>query len=217
VAKEADTGATSADPKLQRKTEVDHRERDVRRMLRAVKKVEYDRSRELRAARRQEVAPAKRIQVARADQVGSKHLEHRVGRREIYELDDGAWHKFRKKLVQKFRLKGLRWNLWEHSGGAWACLPKVPVVRDQDELRLEVWGKRDRVPYKPGTSKRRHFERPNQKRSRKSFTCTPPGPVFRDVATTGKLAEPGRIGYRAWRMWVRNRRWRDGRRVGSGP
>jgi hypothetical protein len=128
--------------------------------------------------------------------VGVKHLEHRVGRREIYDLDEGAWHKSRKKLVQKFRLKGLRWNLWEQSGGAWACLPKVPSVRDQDELRLEVWGKKVRIPNNPGTSKRRHFDRPNQKRSLKSFTWVPPGPVFRDVATTEKLAEPGRIGYR---------------------
>jgi hypothetical protein len=187
-----------ADPKRQHKTEVDNRERDARRMLRAVKKVEYDRLRELRAARKQEVAPAKRIRVyvTLADQVGLKHLEHRVGRREIYDLDEGAWHKFRKKLVQKFRLKGLRWNLWDQSGGAWVCLPKVPAVRDQDELRLEVWGKKGRIPNRQGTSKRKHFDRPNQKRSRKSFTWTPPGPVFRDVATTGKLAEPGRIGYR---------------------
>jgi hypothetical protein len=125
-----------------------------------------------------------------------KHLEHRVGRREIYDLEDGPWHKFRKKLIQKFRLKGLRWTLWERSGGAWACLPKVPRVTDQDELRLEVWGKKDQVPNKPGTSKRKHFDRPNQKRSRKRFMWTPPGPTFRDVATTGKLAPPGQIGYR---------------------
>jgi hypothetical protein len=69
-------------------------------------------------------------------------------------------------------------------------------VRDQDELRLEVWGKKDRVPNKPGTSKRRHYDRPNQKRSRKSFMWEPPGPKFRDVATTGKLAPAGRVGYR---------------------
>jgi hypothetical protein len=70
------------------------------------------------------------------------------------------------------------------------------VVRDQDELRLEVWGKKERIPNRPGTSKRMHYDRANQKRSRKSFTWTPPGPVFRDVTTTGKLAEPGRTGYR---------------------
>jgi hypothetical protein len=193
-----DIGVSGADLKLHGNSEVDHRERDVRRMLRAVKKIEYDRLRRLRAEQRQEVAPAKRIRVyvTLADQVGLKHLEHRVGRREIYDLDDGAWHKFRKKLMQKFRLKGLRWNLWEQSGGAWACLPKVPVVMDQDELRLEVWGKKARTPNRPGTSKRKHFERPNQKRSRKSFTWTPRDPVYRDVATTGKLNEPGRIGYR---------------------
>jgi hypothetical protein len=182
----------------ERKVTVDNRDRDARRMIRAVKKLEYDRLRELRAARKQRAAPAKRglVYVTLADQVGMKHLEHRVGRREIYDLDEGAWHKFRKRLVQKFKLKGLRWNLWEQIGGAWACLPKVPAVSDQDELRLEIWGKRDRVPNRPGASKRKHFVRPNQKRSRKSFTWVPPGPVFRDVATTGKLAEPGRIGYR---------------------
>jgi hypothetical protein len=125
-----------------------------------------------------------------------KHLEHRVGRRELYDLEDGAWNKFRKKLIQKFRLKGLRWNLWERSGGAWACLSKVPKVLDQDELKLEVWGKKDRVPNKPGSRKRRHFDRPNQKRSKKSFTWAPPGPMFRDVATTGKLAPAGQVGYR---------------------
>jgi hypothetical protein len=75
-------------------------------------------------------------------------------------------------------------------------MSKVPAVKDQDELRLEIWGKKVRTPNRPGTSKRKHFDRPDQKRSRKSFTWTPPGPVLRDVATTGKLAEPGRIGYR---------------------
>jgi hypothetical protein len=160
--------------------------------------VEYDRLRALRAAQEKEVAPAKRIRVyvTLADQVRLKHIEHRVGRREIHDLDDGAWHKFRKKLMQKLRLKDLRWNLWEQGGGAWACLPRVPAMKDQDELRLEIWGKKDRTPNRPGTSKRKHFVRPNQKRSRKSFTWTQPGPVYRDVATTGKLAEPGRVGYR---------------------
>jgi hypothetical protein len=180
------------------KARTDDGERDARRMLKALKKVEYDRLRELRAARKQEEKPPGRIRacVTLADQVGMKHLEHRVGRREVYDLEEGAWHKFRKKLIQKFRLKGLRWNLWERSGGAWACLPKVPKVGDQDELRLEVWGKKDRVPNKPGTSNRKHFDRPNQKRSRKSFTWTDPGPMFRDVATKGKLAPAGQVGYR---------------------
>jgi hypothetical protein len=102
--------------------------------------------------------------VTLADQVGVKHLEHRVGRREVYELQSGAWHKFRKKLIQKFQLKGLRWNLWERDGVACVCLPKVPHVENGDELRLEVCSRRARTPNSPGSSKRRHFDRPNHRR-----------------------------------------------------
>jgi hypothetical protein len=75
-------------------------------------------------------------------------------------------------------------------------LPKVPQESDQDEFRLEVWGKKVRTPNKSGSSKRRHFDRLNQRRSRKSFEWTPPGPKYHDVATTGKLATPAQIGYR---------------------
>jgi hypothetical protein len=91
----------------------DHRLRDARRMIRAVKKVAYDLLREERKARGEKKASEPKNKVY---EVGLKHLEHRVGKREVYEVQVGAWHKFRKKLIQKFRLKGLRWNLWERDG-----------------------------------------------------------------------------------------------------
>jgi hypothetical protein len=197
------TNEVSNDPKIEVADEqhtaidVSDRDRSARRLLRALKKIAYDRLREERGAHKELEKPVKlRIYLTLADQVGIEHLKHRIGRREVYEVEHGAWHKLRKKFIQKFRLKGLNWNLWVMSGGAWACLPKVPRVSDQDELRLEVWGKKVKTPNKPGSTKRRHFDRPNQRRSRKSFEWTPPGPKYRDVATTGKLAAPGQIGFR---------------------
>jgi hypothetical protein len=113
----------------------------------------------------------------------------------VYECQKGAWHKIRKKLVRKFRLKESRWNLWERDGIAWVCLPKVPHVNDGAELKLEVYAKKTRTPNSPGPSKRKHFDRSNQRRSKKSFSWVPPQPRTSGVSTSVKLAEPGRIGY----------------------
>jgi hypothetical protein len=176
----------------------DHRLLDARRLLRAAKKVTYDLLREQRTARQQVEEPAKviRVYVTLADQVGLKHMEHRVGRREVHALRTGEWYKFRKKLIQRYRLKSLQWNLWLRDGIAWACLPKVPQVADGDELRLDVWGRKKSRQNSPNSSSRRHLERANQKRSKKSFTWSPPAPRSQDVATSVKLAPAGQIGYR---------------------
>jgi hypothetical protein len=178
--------------------EEDNQSRDARRLIRAAKKESYGMIRAEKRARQVKEKPEPKINVyvTLADQVGVKHLEHRVGRREVYEFQNGAWHKFRKKLIQKFRLKGLRWNLWERDGVAWVCFPKVPHMADEDELKLEVYGKKTRTPNSPGSSKRRHFDRPNQRRSKKSFSWVPPQPRTADVSTSVKLAEPGKIGHR---------------------
>jgi hypothetical protein len=110
----------------------DHRLRDARRLIRAVKNQAYDLIRTEKRAQRitKESEPMIKIFVTLADQVGMKHLAHRVGRREAYECQKGAWHKIRKKLIRKFRLKGLHWNLWERDNVAWVCLPKAPQVND---------------------------------------------------------------------------------------
>jgi hypothetical protein len=86
-----------------------------------------------------EVAPKMKVYVTLAVQIEIPHLEHRVGRREMYGSEQGAWYKYRKRLIQKFRLKGLRWNLWERDGIAWVCLPKLPRIEDGAELKLEVY------------------------------------------------------------------------------
>jgi hypothetical protein len=176
----------------------DHRLRDARRMIRATKKLMYDMLREEKKAsqEKKEPEPMIKLHVTLADQLGVKHLEHRVRLREVYNLQSGAWHKFRKKLIRKFRLKGSRWNLWERDGVAWVCLPKVPHVANGDELKLEVYGRKVRTPNSPSSSKRRHFDRPNQRRSKKSFSWVPPQPQTSDVSTNVRLAQPGKVGYR---------------------
>jgi hypothetical protein len=52
-------------------------------------------------------------------------------------------------------------------------------VANEDEHRLEVYGK-----------KHRHYDRPNQRRSRESFTRVPS-----DVSASVGLAQPGQVGY----------------------
>jgi hypothetical protein len=105
---------------LKCETKTGNQDWDARRLLRALKKVPYDRLRGERAARKvQEQTTTKiRIYVTLSDQVGIEHLKPRIGRREVYDVELGACHKLRKKLIWKFRLKGLNWNLWMMSGGA---------------------------------------------------------------------------------------------------
>jgi hypothetical protein len=75
-----------------------------------MKEIAYDKLREERAVRKKEEKPPTkmRIYVRLADQVGIEHLKHRIGRREIYDVEVGAWHELGKKLIRKFRLKGLK-------------------------------------------------------------------------------------------------------------
>jgi hypothetical protein len=167
-------------------------------MIRATKKIAYDMLREQGRARKEkkEAEPIIKVYATLADQVGIEHLRHRVGRREEYNLKSGAWYEFRKRLIQKFRLKELRWNLWARDGIAWVCLPKMPHVADGDELKVEVYARGKRTPNSPGASHRKHFERPNQRRPKRTFTWSPPQPRTSDVSTSVKLAPEGQVGYR---------------------
>jgi hypothetical protein len=183
-----------------RKETADMAIRDARRLLRATKKICYDLLREKQRSGKSEENPdpKQRVYVTLLDGVGIEHLRHRIGRREVYNIDPSkGWNKFRKALVRRFRLKNLQWNLWVKDNVAWICLPKVPHVTDGDELRLQVYGTRNRHPNAPGSSKRRHFDRPNSKRSRRDFIWVPSTQTqLHDMATTAKLAPPGQVGYR---------------------
>jgi hypothetical protein len=50
----------------------------------------------------------------------------------------------------------------------------MQILEDQAEYVIQIEGYKRKRPNTPGTSKRRHFERANQKRSRQDFDWSPP-------------------------------------------
>jgi hypothetical protein len=132
-------------------------------MIRAAKKLAY----ELRGPRKEKAK--------RPDQVGIRHLQYRVGKREEFQTTLQHPHQFRKSLIRIFRLKNLRWDLLRKDReGRTARMPVLMQILEEEAeyvLRIVQW-KRKR-PNAPGTSKRKQFERANQKKRKGDFSWSP--------------------------------------------
>jgi hypothetical protein len=112
-------------------------------MIRTAKKIAYDVLRERPKELKQKKHQAQRIikvYITVDDQVGIKHMQRRVGKREKYEADvSGAALDLRKSLIRSYPLKKLKWSLWTRDSVDWACLPKLlPIIEDGSEFRLVI-------------------------------------------------------------------------------
>jgi hypothetical protein len=121
------TGSAVKEPETMiDQTSESSKERGAKRLLRALKKIAYD---DLRGRRKHE-KETKHDYVHRAfitieDEVGIKHLAHRVNQREEYQTTIAKPHELRKSLIRSCRLKGLRWNLFKVGAAVRTRLPKL--------------------------------------------------------------------------------------------
>jgi hypothetical protein len=85
-------------------------------------------------------------------------------------------HQFRKTLIRVFRLKSLRWSLLRnYEDGRTVRLPELMQILDEDaEYIVRIEDQKRKRPNTLGSSKRKHFERVNQKRRRGDPTWSPP-------------------------------------------
>jgi hypothetical protein len=151
----------------------DTKHRDMMRMYRKARKLAY----EIRGPWKKPEKPKKeakrvyRAYITLEDLVSVHHLEHRVGKREEFQTNLARPHEFRKALIRVFRLKNLRWSLYHvEKDGNRARMPQLyQVIDDEAEYVLVIEEQKRKRPNSPGTSKRQHFERANQKRRRKDF------------------------------------------------
>jgi hypothetical protein len=155
--------------------EADINKRDACRLTRALKKVAYN----LRGPREEKAKKPER-KVYRAfitleDQVGIHHLSHWVGKKEELQTTLQHPHQFRKTLIRVYRLKNLRWSLLRKGhGGNLVPMPEVMQILEEDaEYVVRMEEQKRRHASAPGSSKRNHFEKANQKRGRKDFNWSP--------------------------------------------
>jgi hypothetical protein len=160
---------------------MDTRHRDMMRMYRKARKLAYEIRGPWRKPEKREKSEKQKKQVYRAyitleDRVGVHHLRHRVGRREEFQTNLTHPHEFRKTLVRVFRLKNLQWTLYHvDKEGNRARMPQlIQVIEDEAEYVLDIERQKKKRTNAPGTSKRKHFERANQKKRRGDFEWHPP-------------------------------------------
>jgi hypothetical protein len=169
-------------------------------MIRAARKIAY----EIRGPRREKAKkPEEKVYrafITLEDQVGIRHLQHRVGKREEFQTTLQHPHQFRKSLIRIFRLKNLWWDLLRKDwGGRIARMPKLmQILEDGAEYILKITGQKRKRPNAPGTSKRQHFERANQKKKlkKKDFSWSPSGTDDSQKAEPRSLvARRSEVGY----------------------
>jgi hypothetical protein len=137
-----------------------------------LKKTAYDKLRERKEGREEEKAAPSRVYITLEDRVGVTHLAHRVGIREELQT---TTKNLRKSLIRIFRLKNLVWELHRRDGGQWAKLPKlVQVLQAEADYRLIIIERKRKRPNAPGSSRRRHFERANQRKRKAEDFCWRP-------------------------------------------
>jgi hypothetical protein len=76
-----------------------------------------------------------------------------------------------------YRLKGLQWVLYRKDSreGKWAELPKLlKIAKKGDEYQLEITRRKRRQPNAPGSSRRRHLDRANSRKTKSDFIWSPP-------------------------------------------
>jgi hypothetical protein len=150
----------------------EHWDRDSKRLIRAVKKIGYDRLRERKSAEPKEAPKAVRVYATLEYQVGIVHLAHRNRRREEFHTTAKA-ENLRKSLIRVFRLKNLVWDLYRtEEDGRRTRLP-IGMQIFEAEFLLIIRG-RKKTPNTPGSSKRKHYEMANQKKGRRNFVRAPP-------------------------------------------
>jgi hypothetical protein len=72
-------------------------------------------------------------------------------------------------------LKNLIWTLFRAEEGNLTRMPELmQILEDRAEYVIRIEGYKRKRPNTPGSSKRKHFERANQKRGRKAFDWSPP-------------------------------------------
>jgi hypothetical protein len=140
-----------------------------------------------------------KIYVTMNDRVGLPFLKHwNATRRELHVgVEKGPWE-IRKYLIMVYRLKGLQWVLYRKDlrEGRWAELPKLlKIAEEGDEYQLEITGRKRRQPNALGSSRRRHFAKPNSKKTKRDFIWSAPAPRM-NAETQVRLADAGHIGYR---------------------
>jgi hypothetical protein len=175
-----DSDGSSAESVQERRAEKklkDTKERDVKRLLGALKKITYDKLREKKERREEKTAlkPVSRVYITLEDHIGLEHLKHRNGQAEELQTTLSKPHDSRKSPIRVFRLKLLKWIPYgEGEGGVLTRSPKVLLALEENvEPRLRIDGRKRRRPNSPGTSMRKHFNRPNRKFTRDSFAWRP--------------------------------------------
>jgi hypothetical protein len=155
--------------------------RDASRLIRAAWKIAY----ELKGTAIEKIEQKKKVKaeakfymayVTIEDRVGIRHLRSQVGKRKELQTTLRNPHDFGKTLIRIFRLKGLCWTLLRREeDGRTAVMPKpMQILEGNAEYIVRIEERLRRRPNAPGSSKRRHFERANQKKGRESFTWSPP-------------------------------------------
>jgi hypothetical protein len=147
---------------------VDVKVRDACRLIRALRKISCEIRGPWKPKPKNEEKKAYKAFITLEDQVGIHHLRHRVGRMEELQTTLSHPHQFWKTLIRVHRLKNLRWSLLHvDREGNRARMPELMQILEEDaECVLVIEYQKRKRPNTPGTSKRRHFERANQKRGR---------------------------------------------------
>jgi hypothetical protein len=153
--------------------------RDASRLIRATRKISYELKNAAPAREKKKKEEKKKVfkaYITLGDRVGITHLQSRVGKREEFQTTLQKPSNFRKTLIRVFRLKGLRWTLLQrHEDGRKAAMPKLmKVLEEKAAYIVRIEDQRGGRPNAPGSSKSRHYERANQKRSRWSFSWSAP-------------------------------------------
>jgi hypothetical protein len=154
---------------------------DASRLIRAARKIAY----ELKGTAIEKIEQKKKEKAEKnvygayvtiEDRVGIIHLQTQVGKRKESQTTLRNPHEFRKTLIWVFRLQGLRWTLLrKEEDGRTAIMPNLmQILEENAEYIVRIEERLRRRPNAPGSSERRHFERANQKKSRASFTWSPP-------------------------------------------
>jgi hypothetical protein len=155
--------------------DVDIKKRDPCRLIRALRKVAY----ELRGPREGKAKkPEKKVYrafITLEDQVGIHHLSHRVGKKKEFQSTLQHPHQFRNTLIRVYQLKNLRWSLLRkvQDGSLLRMQVLMQILEEDAEYVLRIWEQKSKRPNAPGSRKRNHFQRANQKRGRKDFTWSP--------------------------------------------
>jgi hypothetical protein len=148
--------------------------RDAKRMIRDTKKIAYDLLHSTQAEfRAEKPKPEKKnikIHVTMNDRGWLPFLKHwNWMRRELHAgIIKEAWD-IRKYLIRMYKLKGLQWVLYprDNGDGRLAELPKLlKIVDPGDDFQIEITGRKKMHPNAPGSSRRRHFDRANSKKTK---------------------------------------------------